>query len=72
MGQFFLLLVLLTLPFSSGFTRTTGFQRDVYIVALLAADLAKFAPDADSAAMNRMPKASIPMLYPVLDGLTGR
>ncbi|MBX7265704.1 amine oxidase [Micromonospora sp. Llam7] len=28
---------LLTLPFSSGFTRTTQFQRDVYIVALLAA-----------------------------------
>ncbi|MFI6132183.1 MULTISPECIES: DUF6328 family protein [unclassified Micromonospora] len=28
---------LLTLPFSNGFTRTTEFQRDVYIVALLAA-----------------------------------
>lgn len=28
---------LLTLPFSNGFTRTTGFQKDVYIVALLAA-----------------------------------
>ncbi|WP_433529466.1 DUF6328 family protein [Micromonospora sp. CA-263727] len=28
---------LLTLPFSNGFTRTTPFQRDVYIVALLAA-----------------------------------
>jgi O-antigen/teichoic acid export membrane protein len=28
---------LLTLPFSSGFTRTSGFQKDVYIVALLAA-----------------------------------
>ncbi|MGC4895260.1 DUF6328 family protein [Micromonospora sp. DT31] len=28
---------LLTLPFSNGFTRTTDFQRDVYIVALLAA-----------------------------------
>lgn len=28
---------LLTLPFSSGFTRTTAFQIDVYIVALLAA-----------------------------------
>jgi len=28
---------LLTLPFSSGFPRTTGFQQDVYIVALLAA-----------------------------------
>ncbi|WFE52330.1 DUF6328 family protein [Micromonospora sp. WMMD1155] len=28
---------LLTLPFSSGFTRTSEFQRDVYIVALLAA-----------------------------------
>ncbi|MFF4890376.1 DUF6328 family protein [Micromonospora chersina] len=28
---------LLTLPFSNGFSRTTGFQKDVYIVALLAA-----------------------------------
>ncbi|MFY1703801.1 DUF6328 family protein [Micromonospora sp. WMMA1923] len=28
---------LLTLPFSAGFDRTTDFQRDVYIVALLAA-----------------------------------
>lgn len=28
---------LLTLPFSNGFGRTTEFQRDVYIVALLAA-----------------------------------
>jgi len=28
---------LLTLPFSNGFTETTEFQRDVYIVALLAA-----------------------------------
>ena len=28
---------LLTLPFSHGFTRTSGFQKDVYIVALLAA-----------------------------------
>ncbi|GHJ14239.1 MULTISPECIES: DUF6328 family protein [unclassified Micromonospora] len=28
---------LLTLPFSNGFTRTTEFQRDVYILALLAA-----------------------------------
>ena len=28
---------LLTLPFSNGFTRTTGFQKDVYIVALLSA-----------------------------------
>ena len=28
---------LLTLPFSNGFTRTTEFQRDVYIVALLSA-----------------------------------
>jgi hypothetical protein len=28
---------LLTLPFSAGFDRTTTFQRDVYIVALLAA-----------------------------------
>ena len=28
---------LLTLPFSTGFTRTSDFQRDVYIVALLAA-----------------------------------
>ncbi|TNH23020.1 amine oxidase [Micromonospora orduensis] len=28
---------LLTLPFSNGFTRTSEFQRDVYIVALLAA-----------------------------------
>src|SRR5690349_24583125 len=28
---------LLTLPFSSGFTRTTNFQKDTYIVALLAA-----------------------------------
>lgn len=27
---------LLTLPFSNGFTRTTGFQKDVYIVALLS------------------------------------
>lgn len=28
---------LLTLPFSSGFPQTTGFQKDVYIVSLLAA-----------------------------------
>ncbi|WDZ84764.1 DUF6328 family protein [Micromonospora cathayae] len=28
---------LLTLPFSAGFTRTTAFQKDVYVVALLAA-----------------------------------
>ncbi|MBU8856501.1 MULTISPECIES: DUF6328 family protein [unclassified Micromonospora] len=28
---------LLTMPFSNAFTRTTDFQRDVYIVALLAA-----------------------------------
>ncbi|MCX4388883.1 DUF6328 family protein [Micromonospora peucetia] len=28
---------LLTLPFSNGFTRTSAFQKDVYIVALLAA-----------------------------------
>ncbi|MEU5948381.1 DUF6328 family protein [Micromonospora sp. NPDC047465] len=28
---------LLTLPFSNGFTRTSGFQKDVYIVSLLAA-----------------------------------
>nr|MDT0662410.1 DUF6328 family protein [Micromonospora sp. DSM 115978] len=28
---------LLTLPFSSGFPETTAFQRDVYVVALLAA-----------------------------------
>lgn len=28
---------LLTLPFSNGFTRTSEFQKDVYIVALLAA-----------------------------------
>ncbi|SCG63770.1 DUF6328 family protein [Micromonospora halophytica] len=28
---------LLTLPFSAGFDRTSGFQKDVYIVALLAA-----------------------------------
>jgi len=28
---------LLTLPFSNGFTRTSEFQRDVYIVALIAA-----------------------------------
>ncbi|MER7444676.1 DUF6328 family protein [Micromonospora avicenniae] len=28
---------LLTLPFSNGFTRTTAFQKDVYVVALLAA-----------------------------------
>ncbi|MCW3816763.1 DUF6328 family protein [Micromonospora sp. DR5-3] len=28
---------LLTLPFSNGFTRTTGFQKHVYIVSLLAA-----------------------------------
>ena len=28
---------LLTLPFSSGFSRTTDFQKDVYVVALLAA-----------------------------------
>ncbi|SBT45896.1 DUF6328 family protein [Micromonospora auratinigra] len=28
---------LLTLPFSNGFGRTSGFQKDVYIVALLAA-----------------------------------
>ena len=28
---------LLTLPFSNGFDRTTNFQRDIYVVALLAA-----------------------------------
>ncbi|MEH0822778.1 MULTISPECIES: DUF6328 family protein [unclassified Micromonospora] len=28
---------LLTLPFSNGFTRTSGFQKDVYIIALLSA-----------------------------------
>ncbi|MFC4017795.1 DUF6328 family protein [Micromonospora sp. GCM10011542] len=28
---------LLTLPFSNGFTRTTHFQKDVYVVALLSA-----------------------------------
>ncbi|MCM0678966.1 DUF6328 family protein [Micromonospora phytophila] len=28
---------LLTLPFSNGFTRTSGFQKDVYIVSLLSA-----------------------------------
>jgi amino acid permease len=28
---------LLTLPFSNGFTRTTPFQKDVYVVALLSA-----------------------------------
>lgn len=28
---------LLTLPFSAGFTKTTPFQKDVYVVALLAA-----------------------------------
>ncbi|MEV1332468.1 DUF6328 family protein [Micromonospora costi] len=28
---------LLTLPFSNGFTRTSGFQKDVYVVSLLAA-----------------------------------
>ncbi|MGW5670290.1 DUF6328 family protein [Micromonospora sp. NPDC003776] len=28
---------LLTLPFSNGFSRTSGFQKDVYIVSLLAA-----------------------------------
>lgn len=28
---------LLTLPFSNGFTRTTAFQKDVYVVSLLAA-----------------------------------
>ncbi|MEW2380205.1 DUF6328 family protein [Micromonospora sp. NPDC047812] len=28
---------LLTLPFSNGFTRTSGFQKDIYIVALLSA-----------------------------------
>ncbi|MDO3701951.1 DUF6328 family protein [Micromonospora sp. C28SCA-DRY-2] len=28
---------LLTLPFSNGFTSTSGFQKDVYIVSLLAA-----------------------------------
>src|SRR3954469_23685586 len=28
---------LLTLPFSNGFPRTTEFQRDVYVVSLLAA-----------------------------------
>ncbi|MEU5567381.1 DUF6328 family protein [Micromonospora musae] len=28
---------LLTLPFSNGFTRTTDFQKDVYVVSLLAA-----------------------------------
>src|SRR3954471_5919238 len=28
---------LLTLPFSNGFPRTTAFQKDVYVVALLAA-----------------------------------
>jgi len=31
---------LLTLPFSSGFPKTTGFQEDVYVVALLAAAFA--------------------------------
>ncbi|MER7460232.1 DUF6328 family protein [Micromonospora sp. NPDC126480] len=31
---------LLTLPFSAGFERTTPFQKDVYIVALLAAAFA--------------------------------
>src|SRR4051812_12083039 len=32
-----LLAFLLTLPFSNGFPRTTAFQKDVYVVALLAA-----------------------------------
>src|SRR3954447_25083334 len=31
---------LLTLPFSNGFPRTTPFQKDIYIVALLAAPAA--------------------------------
>lgn len=31
---------LLTLPFSAGFTRTSGFQKDIYIVALLSAAFA--------------------------------
>ena len=31
---------LLTLPFSSGFPKTTSFQKDVYVVALLAAAFA--------------------------------
>ncbi|WP_041833292.1 DUF6328 family protein [Actinoplanes sp. N902-109] len=31
---------LLTLPFSNGFTKTTDFQRDTYIVALIAAAFA--------------------------------
>jgi hypothetical protein len=31
---------LLTLPFSNGFGKTTGFQKDVYLVALLAAAFA--------------------------------
>jgi amino acid permease len=31
---------LLTLPFSSGFPKTTAFQKDVYVVALLAAAFA--------------------------------
>ena len=31
---------LLTLPFSSGFPRTTSFQKDVYLVALIAAAFA--------------------------------
>src|SRR3954451_20096514 len=31
---------LLTLPFSNGFPKTTAFQKDVYIVALLAAAFA--------------------------------
>jgi hypothetical protein len=31
---------LLTLPFSSGFPKTSGFQKDVYVVALLAAAFA--------------------------------
>ena len=36
-GVQILFAVLRTLPFSNGFTRTTEFQRDVYIVALLSA-----------------------------------
>ncbi|TDB69623.1 DUF6328 family protein [Micromonospora sp. KC723] len=34
---------LLTLPFSAGFTRTSGFQKDVYIVSLLSAAAAAAA-----------------------------
>lgn len=40
MGVQILFAFLLTLPFSNGFPRTTGFQKDVYVVALLSSAVA--------------------------------